>query len=252
MRIDINCDMGESFGSFKVGEDEKIIPYVTSVNIACGYHAGDPTVMARTVKLAGRYGAAIGAHPGYPDLMGYGRRNMETFPGEIKNYILYQVGALAAFVKTSGMMLHHVKLHGALYNYAARDERAANEVIEAIKAYDPELILVCLAGSLCAQMALQAGLRVATEAFPDRAYLGNGQLVPRSMPGAVILDLETIKERVLKLVSTKTITSIDGYDIPLQADTLCIHGDSPKAWELAGVIRKTLEASNIRVVALRR
>jgi len=250
MRIDINCDMGESFGSYRIGDDEKIMPFITSANIACGWHAGDPMVMAATVRLAKDNGVAIGAHPGYPDLLGYGRRNIETFKGEIKNYILYQIGALSGFASEIGLKLQHVKPHGALYNLAAKDERTANEVIAAVKACHPELILMTLAGSLCAEMARAAGLRVVTEVFPDRAYLGTGQLTPRTMTGAVIHDLDKVKERVLKLVSTGQITSIDGVDIEVDAQTLCIHGDTPGAWQIAGIIRETLEAADIRVVPI--
>ncbi|ABK19065.1 LamB/YcsF family protein [Syntrophobacter fumaroxidans] len=250
MRTDINCDMGESFGSYRIGEDEKVMPCITSANVACGWHAGDPMIMARTLELAARHGVAVGAHPGYPDLLGYGRRNLETFPGEVRNYILYQIGALAAFAGAAGVKLQHVKPHGAMYNLAARDERTAKEVIEAVKAYDPGLILVTLAGSLCAQMAADAGLRVAAEVFPDRAYLTTGQLAPRSMPGAVIHDPEQVKERVLKLVRTGMMTSIDGRDLALRADTLCVHGDNPGACLLAASIREALETSGVRVVAM--
>ena len=245
--MDINCDMGESFGGYRIGEDEKIIAFITSANIACGYHAGDPQVMAATVSLAGRHQVGIGAHPGYPDLMGYGRRHMETFPGEISNYVLYQIGALSAFARAAGASLQHVKPHGALYNQAARDERTAKEVIQAVKAYDPELILYVLAGSLCEEMAVAAGLRVAREAFPDRAYLSSGQLAPRSMPGAVLHDLQTVRDRVVKLATTGTLTSIEGKEMRLEADTLCIHGDTPGAWKLAAGIRGALEENGIRI-----
>ncbi len=246
--MDINCDMGESFGSYSIGDDEKIIAYITSANIACGYHAGDPQVMAQTVAIAGQHRVSIGAHPGYPDLMGYGRRHMETFPGEISNYVLYQIGALSAFTRAAGVKLQHVKPHGALYNQAARDESAAREVIHAVKAYDPELILFVLAGSLCEEMAIAAGLRVAREAFPDRAYLKSGQLAPRSMPGAVLHDPDRVRDRVVKLAATGMLTSIDGQEINLKADTLCIHGDTPGAWNLAAGIRGALEENGIRIL----
>ena len=248
MRMDINCDMGESFGSYRIGEDEKVIAFVTSANIACGYHAGDPCVMAETVGLAVRHRVSIGAHPGYPDLMGYGRRNMETFPGEIRNYILYQIGALSAFARAAGAALRHVKPHGALYNQAAGDERVAREVIHAVKAYDPELILFTLAGSLCEEMAIAAGLRVAREAFPDRAYLSSGRLAPRSMPGAVLHDPDQVRDRVVKLATTGMLTSIEGKEMPFKADTLCIHGDTPGAWKLASEIRGALEANGIEIL----
>jgi UPF0271 protein len=250
MRIDLNCDMGESFAAYTLGDDEQTMPWITSANIACGFHAGDPTVMERTVALARRHQVAVGAHPGYPDLLGFGRRHLDTFPGEIKNYLMYQMGALAAFAKAHGTRVQHLKPHGALYNLAARDEGAAREVIAAVQAFDPELILVALAGSLCAEMAATAGVRVAREVFPDRAYQSNGQLVPRSLPGAVVHDLETVRARVVKLVTCGAVGSIDGREIVLQADTLCIHGDTPDAWKLARAIREALTGSDVEVVPM--
>ncbi|MFZ2445375.1 MAG: 5-oxoprolinase subunit PxpA [Syntrophobacteraceae bacterium] len=252
MKIDINCDMGESYGAYRIGEDEKIIRYITSANIACGFHAGDPMVMARTVELAGAHGVAVGAHPGYPDLMGYGRRNLETFPGEIKNYVLYQIGAMSAFARAAGLEMRHVKPHGALYNHAAKDERAASEIIEAVKSFDPGLVLFALAGSLCAKMATAAGLEVAREAFPDRAYTRDGRLAPRKLEGAVIHDPQKVRERVLKLVKTGKLASIEGEEITLDADTLCVHGDTPGAWELAREIRQTLESAGVTVAPVGR
>jgi UPF0271 protein len=238
--MDINCDMGESFGAYSLGDDEKLMGFVTSVNIACGYHAGDPSVMAHTVRLAAKYRVAVGAHPGYPDLMGFGRRNMQTFPGEIKNYILYQVGALCAFLQENRLRLQHVKPHGALYNLAAKDERAASEVIAALKAFDPELILVAPAGSVCEKMAVSAGLRVAGEAFADRAYLASGELAPRTMEGAVICDPEAVRQRVLALAGTGRFASLDGAQIELKAATVCIHSDTVGALRLARTVREAL------------
>lgn len=250
MQIDINCDMGESFGSYKIGEDEKIIPYITSANISCGYHAGDPMVMAQTLEMAKKRGVAVGAHPGYPDLLGFGRRNLQTFPGEIRNYLLYQIGALKALAKACGLSLQHVKPHGALYNLAAQDERTAQEIIEAVKIFDPEIILVLLAGSKGAQLAAASGLKVAQEVFPDRAYLKDGRLAPRTMAGAVIHDPTRIKERIVKLISCGTLTSLEGKEIPLKADTLCIHGDTPGAWKVAKVIYRELKKSGIKPTPL--
>lgn len=250
MRMDINCDMGESFGAYTMGEDEKIMGFVTSVNIACGYHAGDPAVMARTVRLAARYGVAVGAHPGYPDLLGFGRRKMETFPGEIKNYIIYQVGALCGFLRELRLRLQHVKPHGALYNLAAKDQRAASEVIAAIRAYDPELILVVPAGSLCAEMAVAEGLRVVGEAFADRAYLASGALAPRAMEGTVIHDPEAVRERVLSLAGSGRLPTMEGGLIDLQAGTLCIHADTPGAWRLAKTVRLALEEAGVQVAPM--
>ncbi len=249
--IDINCDMGESFGAYRIGDDEAIMPYISSANIACGWHAGDPSVMAETVRLAAEHEVAIGAHPGYPDLLGYGRRAMETLPGEIKNYIIYQLGALSGFAREHGMKLQHVKPHGALYNLAAKDERAANEVISALKAFDPELILVTSSGSVCAEMARSAGLKVAKEVFADRAYLSNGQLAPRTLEGSVICDPDAVRERALALATSSRMISVDHKEIRLEADTLCVHGDTPGAWKLARIIREALEDAGVRILPMR-
>ncbi|NTW35208.1 MAG: 5-oxoprolinase subunit PxpA [Syntrophobacteraceae bacterium] len=251
MRIDINCDMGESFGPYRMGEDEQIIRHITSASIACGFHAGDPRVMARTVELAREHGVAVGAHPGYPDLIGFGRRNLETAPGQIKHDLLYQLGALSGFTRALGMGMQHVKPHGALYNLAARDERAAGEVIDAVLSYDPELVLFVLAGSLLEEMAGGRGLRVAREIFPDRAYLSNGQLAPRSMAGAVIHDLDAVCSRLLKLLDSGRMECIDGGEIPLQADTLCVHGDTPGAWRIAASIRQLLKENGHEAMPVR-
>jgi UPF0271 protein len=249
MRIDINCDMGESFGAYRMGDDEQVIRHITSANIACGFHAGDPGVMARTVKLARDHGVSVGAHPGYPDLVGFGRRNIETGPGQIKHDILYQMGALSAFTRAAGVPLGHIKPHGALYNLAARDERTAEEVIDAVLLFDPGLILFALAGSLLAKMAASRGLRVVQEVFPDRAYLKSGQLAPRGMAGAVIHDLDAVQSRLLNLLSTGRMECIDGAEIPLVADTLCIHGDTPGASRMAASIRRILEENGHQVMA---
>jgi UPF0271 protein len=252
VKIDINCDMGEGYGAYEKGEDGRIIRYVTSANIACGFHAGDPMVIARTVQFAKFHNVAVGAHPGYLDLIGFGRRNMETSPGEIKNYVLYQLGAVEAFVRAAGLVLQHVKPHGALYNHAAKNERAASEFIEAVKSFDPGLCLFALAGSIFVEMARAAGLRVAREAFADRAYTGDGQLAPRKLIGAVINDPRQVLERVLKLAKTGMMTSIEGDDITLDFDTLCVHGDTPGSWQIAKNIREGLEGAGIRVSAVGR
>ncbi len=250
MRIDLNCDMGESFGAYTIGDDERVMPWISSANIACGFHGGDPMVMEHTVAMAKTHQVAVGAHPGYPDLLGFGRRQLETFSGEIRGYMVYQMGALAAFTKAHGIRLQHVKPHGALYNLAARDEHTAREVIAAVRDFDPEVILVTLAGSLCAEMAVAAGLRVAREAFPDRAYQSNGQLAPRHLPGAVIHDPGVIGTRLGKLVTSGLLTSIDGQEVAIQADTLCLHGDTPGAWKLAKMIRETLMAAGAEVMPM--
>ncbi len=247
MKIDINCDMGESFGVYRIGEDEKIIRYVSSANIACGFHAGDPQVIERTIALAKSNGVAVGAHPGYPDLIGFGRRNLETFPGEIRSLVLYQIGAFSAFARAAGCEIQHVKPHGALYNHAAKNEAAAAEIIDAVKSFDPDLVLYALAGSLCAEMALDAGLKVAQEAFPDRAYTRDGRLASRKLEGGLIRDPQKIRERVLRMAKTGKIISIEGEEISVRADTLCVHGDTPGAWELAKAIRDSLEEAGVEV-----
>jgi UPF0271 protein len=252
VQIDINCDMGESFGVYGLGEDEEIIRCITSANIACGFHGGDPMVMDKTVRLAKLHNVAVGAHPGYPDLIGFGRRKIETLPGEIRNYVLYQIGATAAFAVAAGMELQHVKLHGALYNLAARNERAAAEVIEAVKSYDPDLCVYALAGSMFVEMARAADLKVVQEAFADRAYTGDGRLAPRGIAGAVIDDPQEVCERVLKLAKTGTVMSLEGDDIHVNVDSLCVHGDTPGAWKIAKTVREALEGAGIRLSAVGR
>lgn len=247
MVIDINCDMGESFGSYTIGNDEKIIGAITSANIACGFHAGDPLVMDKTVRLAKENKVGIGAHPGFPDLMGFGRRKLQTFPGEITGYMIYQIGALTAFAGAHGTKLQHVKPHGALYNMAAVDDRVAGEVVAAVRAADRDLILVTQPGSVLAELAGKAGLRVAREAFADRAYQENGRLASRSLPGAVIHDPRVVRERVVRMVRDGSLISIDGKTITLEVDTICVHGDTPGAAELAADIRKELERAGIEV-----
>lgn len=248
--MDINCDMGESFGAYTLGEDEKVMEFVTSVSVACGFHAGDPAVMAKTVRLAAQYGVAVGAHPGYPDLLGFGRRRMETFPGEIKNYVIYQVGALCGFLRELGMRLQHVKPHGALYNVAAKDERTAGEIISAVKALGPELIVVAPAGSLFFEMAVSAGLAAVAEAFADRAYLAGGELAPRAMEGAVIHEPEAVRKRVLSLTRSGRLPAIEGGEVELKASTLCVHADTPGAWRLARTVRRALEEAGVEVLGM--
>ena len=249
-RIDFNCDMGESFGAYQMGQDEEIIKYITSANIACGFHAGDPNWMRLTVKLAEEHGVAIGAHPSFPDLAGFGRRNMAVAPGEAKNDIIYQMGALTAF--TSARKLQHVKPHGAMYNMAVRDEALARAICEAILETDPETIMVALAGSKWVDIARDMGLRVAREAFADRAVNADGTLVPRSKPGSVIEDIDEVARRSVKMVTEGKVTAITGEEIALSADTLCLHGDTPNSLHLASSIRSALEAEGVQIVPLGR
>ncbi len=243
--IDFNCDMGESFGAYKLGLDEEVIKHVTSVSVATGFHAGDPDWMARTVALAREHGVAVGAHPSYPDLIGFGRRDMAMSAGEVRNAVTYQIGALSAFVPDR--RLQHVKPHGAMYNKAVRDESEARAVVEAIKAYSPELIHVVLAGSQWEIVARGVGVRLAREAFADRAVTPEGKLVPRSEPGAVIHEPDRVVERVLKIVTDGRATAVDGSEIDFQADTICRHGDNPEAVEIAAAVRSELEGAGVAV-----
>ena len=247
-RIDFNCDMGESFGSYKLGQDEEVIKYITSANVACGFHAGDPQWMRRTVKLAEEHGVGVGAHPSFPDLQGFGRRNMLVSPAEAKDDVTYQIGALKAFTK--GHKLQHVKPHGAMYNMAADGGDLAKAINEAVLETDPEMILIVLAGSPWADVAREMGLRVATEAFADRALNPDGTLVSRSKPGSVIHDLDEVVERSLKMVTEGRATAITGEEVEVHADTLCLHGDTPGAVEMARAVRDGLRNAGVEIVRL--
>jgi len=248
--VDLNCDMGESFGNYKIGQDDEVIKYITSSNIACGFHAGDPNVMRYTVKLAKKNNVAIGAHPGFPDLQGFGRRNMDITPKEVKNIITYQIGALQAIAKTEGMILQHVKPHGALYNMIANDKKLGQAVVEAILEIDKNLILVGLANSEIIDIALKLGLKVAREGFADRAYNSDGTLVRRSITGSVIADPDIIAKRVIKMIDQQKVETIDGEIIDLQIDTICLHGDNKNALNIIKVIRKILTEEEIKITSL--
>ena len=249
-KIDLNCDMGEGFGMYKMGLDDQVIKYVTSANIACGFHAGDPMWMRRTVRLAEEHGVAIGAHPSFPDLVGFGRRSIAVTPEEAKADLIYQIGALQAF--TSDKKLQHVKPHGAMYNQAVNDEALARAICEAILEVDPNMVLVALAGSRWVSIAEEAGLRVAREAFADRALNADGTLVARSLPGAVIHDVAEAAERGLKMATEGRVTAITGEEIEVQADSLCVHGDTPGAVEMAASLLKGLQNAGVPVVPLGR
>lgn len=246
--IDFNCDMGESFGSYEMKFDQEIIRYVSSINVATGFHAGDPNWMRASVELAARNNVAVGAHPAYPDLVGFGRRDMALSPAEVKNAVTYQIGALAAFAaRTGDGRLQHVKPHGAMYNKAVRDPEEAAAVIEAIREFDPGLIHVVLAGSEWERLAREAGVPVAREAYSDRAITAEGTLVPRSRPGAVIHDADEVVARVLKIATEGKVVTVDGDEIPFEADTICLHGDNPGAVTIAAAVREALESSGIAV-----
>jgi UPF0271 protein len=247
-KIDFNCDMGESFGAYKMGYDEEVIKYITSANVACGFHASDPMWIRWTVNLAEEHGVAIGAHPSFPDLQGFGRRNMMIPPAEAKNDVIYQIGALSAFTKSK--KLQHVKPHGAMYNMAADGGDLAKAICEAVLEVDPKMILVVLAGTPWADVAEEMGLRVAREAFADRAVNPDGTLVPRSMPGAVIHDTEELVERSIKMVTEGKVTTINGEEINIHFDTLCLHGDTPGAVQMAASLRSMLEVADVEIVPL--
>jgi UPF0271 protein len=247
MRIDLNSDLGESFGSWPMGADEAVIASITSANVACGYHAGDPAVMRTTVRLARDAGVAVGAHPGLPDLIGFGRRDMGVSAQDVENMVLYQIGALAAIAGAEGVRLQHVKAHGALYNMAVRDRPLADAIARAIKAFDPALIMFGLPGSELIQAGQRAGLEVAAEGFADRAYEPDGSLTPRSRVGSVIHDADEVVHRAVRLATEGTVRATDGSDLALRVDTLCTHGDTPGAQELTRRLRQGLEACGVSV-----
>lgn len=249
-QIDLNCDLGESFGNYKIGMDDEVIPFISSANVACGYHASDPVVMSKTVSLAKKFGVSIGAHPGFPDLMGFGRRNMNVKPEEAKVYVQYQIGALSAFCKAAGVPLVHVKPHGALYNMAGKDYALAKAICEGILEVDDRLILLALSGSQMLKAAKDTGLRAASEVFADRAYEEDGSLVVRTKPGAMITDENEAIRRVIRMAKEGRVTTITGKDISIKADSVCVHGDNAKALEFVNKIRAALTAEEIRILPL--
>lgn len=252
-RIDLNCDMGESFGAWSMGMDGEVIRHVTSANIACGFHAGDPQVMDKTVKLAKDHGVGVGAHPGYPDLVGFGRRNMDCTPQEVRDYVAYQIGAMKAFCALHGVPLQHVKPHGSLYNMSVGNEPLIRAIVRAIAGVDSTVIYLALGGAqapLVAKIAGEEGIRVAFEAFPDRAYTPEGKLAPRSLPGAVIKDPKTAAERALRMAKEGKIVATDGSVLEMKIDTICVHGDNPSAVDLVRKIRSAIEGEGIQVAPM--
>ncbi|WP_048716540.1 LamB/YcsF family protein [Bacillus sp. 522_BSPC] len=245
--IDINCDLGESYGAYRIGNDEGIIPFVTSVNIACGFHAGDPTTMRKTVKLALENKVAIGAHPGFNDVLGFGRREINISPNEIYDLVVYQIGALEAIVKSEGGAMQHVKPHGALYNMAAKDIHLAEAIAKAVYKVNPEYILFGLANSEIIRAGKRYGLNVANEVFADRTYQSDGSLTPRTQEQALIHDPNYAAKQILHMVKEKKVVSVQEEEIPIQADTICIHGDSNEGLSIVKTIRKTLLQSNISI-----
>ncbi len=248
--VDLNSDVGESYGVYSLGMDEKVLQYVSSVNIACGWHAGDPMVMERTVKGAVKKGVNIGAHPGLPDLVGFGRRVMQIDPEEAKNYVMYQIGALSAFTEATGVPLQHVKPHGALYNMAAKDPELAFAIAKAVKNVNRNLVLVALAGSYLVEAGEEVGLKVASEVFADRAYQKGGSLVPRNEPGSMIVDETMAVARVIRMVKERKVQALTGEDLSIQADTICVHGDNPKALDFLRKIRKALKKEEIEIAPM--
>ncbi|RFU64342.1 LamB/YcsF family protein [Bacillus sp. V59.32b] len=243
--VDINCDMGESFGAYKLGRDEEIFNYITSANIACGFHAGDPATMRKTVKLALEKNVGIGVHPGLQDLAGFGRREMQITPQEAYDLIVYQIGALYAFVKSEGGMLQHVKPHGALYNMAAKSAALSEAIAEAVYKVQPELILFGLAGSELVKAGEKIGLRTANEVFSDRTYQEDGSLTPRRNANALIESQEAAVSQVITMVKESKVTSLQGVEVPIKADTICIHGDGEHALDFAKYISTALKNAGI-------
>lgn len=250
--IDLNADVGEGFGPWPMGDDAGLVPLVSSVNVACGFHAGDPAGIARTIALATSAGAAIGAHPGYPDLVGFGRREMDLTHDELEAAIVYQVGAVAALARAAGAELRHVKPHGALYNRAARDAATAETIARAVRSVSTDLVLVGLAGSVSLDAGRAAGLAVAAEAFADRAYEPDGSLRSRRLPGALVTDPTDAAARAVRLAATGTIETTDGSTLRIDADTLCVHGDTPGAATIARGIRGALESAGVAIAPLPR
>ena len=250
--IDLNCDLGESFGAWRMGDDDNAMRHISSANIACGLHAGDPTTMRATVTAAIRYKVAIGAHPSLPDLQGFGRREMQVSPAEVHAMVLYQIGALSAFATAAGARLRHVKPHGALYNMSARDPAIADAIAEAVSGFDARLILVGLSGSESIKAAERRGLHAANEVFADRRYRADGSLMPRSLPGAVIDDMDHAVAQALDLATRGEVVADDGSLVQVQADTLCLHGDRADAADFARRLRLALDAASVDVLALQR
>ena len=250
--IDLNCDMGEAFGNYPMPNDEKLLDYISSASIACGFHAGDPNVMQATVNAAIKKGVAVGAHPGLPDLQGFGRREMQVSPKEVYQMVLYQLGALYAFVKAANGRLNHVKAHGALYNMAGRDPLLARAIVDAVHDFDPGLILFALANSEMVVAAKKSGLAYASEVFADRTYQDDGSLTPRTQANALITDEKQSLTQAMMMVNKQQVVSVNQKMIPLKADTLCLHGDGVRAIEFAKTIHENLLKEGIVIKAAAR
>jgi UPF0271 protein len=247
--IDLNCDMGESYGAWKMGADAGVMPYISSANIACGFHAGDPATIRQTVRLAVDAGVAVGAHPSLPDLMGFGRRVMRISPQDMYDLVIYQAGAVEAFARAAGTKLHHVKCHGALYNMAAMDEGLSEAMVRAVKDLGSGIILYCLSQSKNFEIAKKSGVAVAGEVFADRGYSDDGTLAPRDKPGGMIEDPQASVTQALGMIEGGYVTSLGGKRVPVAADTLCLHGDQPGAVTFAKRLRETFKEKGIAVAA---
>jgi len=248
--VDLNSDLGESFGAYKIGLDEEVLKYVSSANIACGWHAGDPIVMRKTVEIAYKNNVGIGAHPGFLDIMGFGRRSMTVTPEEMKQYTIYQLGALYGFVKAVGAKMQHVKPHGAMYNMAAKDDKLARAIIDGIFEVDRDLIVLGLSGGKMISAAKEKGLKAANEVFADRAYNPDGTLVARSLPGSMIYDRNLAISRVLRMVTQGKVIAINGEDIDIKVDSICVHGDNPEAVEFVRLIKEELTIAKVEIKPL--
>ncbi|PSR23161.1 MAG: LamB/YcsF family protein [Sulfobacillus acidophilus] len=248
-QVDLNCDMGESYGAWRMGNDEEVMPHISSANIACGFHGGDPLTMARTVQKAREYGVACGAHPSFPDLVGFGRRNLDVTPEQARTDVLYQIGALSGFCRRFGVALQHVKPHGQLNNLAMTNRPLADAIIAAIRDFDPNLIVVAYGGEL-ARAAQAQGMRVAYEVFADREYNPDGTLVSRRVPGAVITDDGRVIDRAVRMVREGQVTAVDGTRLTLPVHTVCIHGDTPGAARLVAKLREAFRHAEIAVTAM--
>lgn len=250
LTIDLNCDMGESFGGWTMGNDTELMNVVSSINIACGFHAGDATVMRETIQTAIEKGVAIGAHPGFPDLQGFGRREMNFSASEIFDVVLYQISAIKGICEAFGARLHHVKPHGALYNSAAKNPEKAAAIAEAVKAIDKDLIFYGLSGSFLISEAERIHLKTASEVFADRTYQPDGTLTPRTQPNALIHNEEIAVEQVLEMIETQKVTDVNGEKVSLKAETICIHGDGENALQFAIAIRKKLVENGIKIQSI--
>jgi 5-oxoprolinase (ATP-hydrolysing) subunit A len=251
-RVDLNCDMGESFGAYRIGADDSVFPYVTSANVACGFHGGDPTVMRSTLARARELGVSVGAHPGLPDLIGFGRRSMDVTPDEVYDLMVYQIGALLGFARVTDAPVRHVKAHGALYNMAAVKRELAAAIARAVRDVDRSLILFGLPGSCLVSEGEAAGLATAGEAFADRNYMSDGTLVSRRRPDAQVHDADEAVRRAVRMVRDGKVTAVDGTELSMKVDTICIHGDGPHAAEFARRLRSGFEAAGISVKAVGR